>query len=40
MKLRRPTLLENEACLVGAVVTAAAATSLKVYGAWIWSLLH
>ncbi|MDF2810559.1 MAG: hypothetical protein K0S56_1590 [Microvirga sp.] len=40
MKLRRPTLFEIEAWLVGAVVTAATVTSLTDYGAWIWSLLN
>jgi hypothetical protein len=40
MKLRRPTLFEMEAWLVGVVVAVATVTSLTDFGACIWSLLH
>jgi hypothetical protein len=40
VKLRRPTLFEIEAGLLGSTVAAAAIVTLVDYGTWIWRLLR
>ena len=40
MKLRRPTLFEIEAGLLGAAVAAATIATVADHGAWVWRLLH
>jgi hypothetical protein len=40
VKLRRPTLFEIEAGLLGGAVAAATIVTLVDYGTWIWRLLR